>query len=750
MKNIFNSIIKLSVYLLVFLLPLFFLPFSFEPFEFNKQYLLFFLVSIAFLAWLARMVICDKEIKFKRTPLNIPVLIFLGVAILSTIFSVDKISSLLGSYGRFSDGLIGLLSLGALYFLITNNTGIENKKETRIPDITLNGSIKIFLWSSFFVILISYLSIFRTWDKLRNLIGKTFTLPREFNTIGSPEALAVFLSIIIVLLIGCILFKTQSSKFKSFIYWLLLIAAIGLLLIIDFTGTWIILILTLTPLVGFTLWKRILGESVNKLLLPIFLVIIGIIFLFSNPLKTSPLSEIVPDSFRGLPREQILDQQSSWKIGSRALTENVKNGFLGSGIGTFSYDFSKSRPKELNQSPFWQLRYNRAGNYIAEIAGTIGFLGILSYLFLIGFFLLVSWFFLSKNPAGLPLLTMFLALLVGQFVYYQNTVLAFTFWLILGLSVVSWQKPVEEKTLSFKDFPELSLIFTLFLIILGIVIAGMYFFAINFYLADTHFGKTMRNQNPAENLEKAVNLNPYQAQYKITLARFYLSEPQQELQKPSTEQNLDALARHIQQSLNWAQGATEFSPNRVFVWETLGIIYRDVQKITTGATEWGIKSFERAIELEPTNPALYTELGKLLLADKPEEAKKKFEKALELKSNYSDAKIQLALIFEKEGNFQETISKLQETILQDPFNVEAVFQLGRVYYNNNKIDEAISQFQKVILIFPNHSNAHYSLGMAYSAKGEIEKAIGEFERVLELNPGNEDVIQKLEELKKSK
>src|SRR3989344_7616909 len=119
MENIFNKIIAVSINLLVFLIPLFFLPFSFEAFEFNKQYLLFFLVLIALFAWIGRMVLADQEFRFKRTPLDVFVIGFLFIALLSAIFSVDKGSSIFGFYGRFSNGLLGLLSFGVLYFLIT-------------------------------------------------------------------------------------------------------------------------------------------------------------------------------------------------------------------------------------------------------------------------------------------------------------------------------------------------------------------------------------------------------------------------------------------------------------------------------------------------------------------------------------------------------------------------------------------------------------------------------------------------------
>ena len=492
MSNIFNSLIKFPLYLLVFLLPLFFLPFSFEAYEFNKQYLLFFLVSLAFLAWIAKMVICDKGIKFRRTPLDTPVLIFLFVAILSTIFSVDKISSLLGFYGRFSDGLIGLLSLGVLYFLITNNIGIANNG-SRTSIILLNSLLKVFLWSSFFVILISYFSLFGIWAKIQSFTGlklPSVMLQRTFNlTSGSMEGLSIFLSIVAVLLVGLLLFSGDyKSRAKTFFYYFLLAVSLLLLIIADLPRAWIVLGLTLFLFVCIALWKRIFRGNINSLLLPIAIIIIAAIFLMANPLKGEQGLSLA----RGLPQEQVLDQETSWRIAARTATENIKSGFLGSGIGTFYYAFSKFKSVEFNQNWFWQIRFDRTGTHFAEILGTMGFLGLISYIVLFGMFLLISYFFLQQNRNGVPLFLALFALLVGQFVYYQNTVLAFTFWLFLGLSVISWQRPIAEKTISFKDFPELSLVFSVFLVVLGLAILGSYFFAGRFYLADIAFANAFR------------------------------------------------------------------------------------------------------------------------------------------------------------------------------------------------------------------------------------------------------------------
>ena len=763
----YNRIIKYCIYSLVFLLPLFFLPFSFEAFEFNKQYLLFFLVSAAFFCWIAKMVLVDKEIRFKRTPLDIPILAFLFVAILGAVFSVDKSSSIFGFYGRFSDGLIGLISLVMLYFLITNNVSLKEKllinadkkigiNQSGSVSISVSGLIKTLMWSVSFVVLFSYLSIFGVWTKLSSLFGENFSLPqvmlqRTFNPVaGSLEGLSIFLAITLVFLVGRILSTTQKKG--GAINYLLLIAALLLLVMVDFTAAWLILLVSLALFIVIILWKRMFREDVNKLLLPILLIVLAAAFLFVD---TSAIQSSILNS--QLPKEQVLNQGQSWSIGLKGATESVKSGFLGSGIGTFHYDFSKFKPAEFNQTPLWQIRFDRPGSHLAEILGSLGFLGMLSYLLLIGFFLMISYFFLQQNKSGMPLFMIFLALIVSQFVYYQNTTLGFLFWLVMALSVVNWQKPVKEKTISFKDFPELSLVFSALLIVLGILIVGMYFFAVKFYLADINY-RTALGAERTQKLEKAVDLNPYQPQYKIVLARDYLAKVLAENQKPAGERDQAALSRSVYRAItygkngqidgNFIKGATDLSPNWVATWETLGMIYRDIQGIASGALDWGVKSFEKAIELEPANPVLHTELGKLyLISDEGEKARKKFEKAKELKPDYIDASIQIALISEGEGDLDTAIEQIESLAVSYPFNIEVLFQLGRLYFNVDRVDEAILQLEWVVNLMPNHSNAHYSLGVVYQSKGETAKAIVEFEKVLELNPNNVDVQNKLKELR---
>ncbi|MDO8619668.1 MAG: tetratricopeptide repeat protein [Candidatus Daviesbacteria bacterium] len=783
MANLFNRIIKTSIYLLVFLMPLFFLPFSSEFFEFNKHYLLFFLVSLAFFSWLAKMVLVDKEIRFKRSLLDIPILAFLAVAILSAIFSIDKNSSLFGFYGRFSDGLIVLISLAALYFLITNNAAVSfktqnlkfktanknSKAETNGPVlkepvltspaiISVRGITVAFNWSVLFVVLVSYFSVFGVWEKLNSLFAgqfPQFLLVRIFNPVaGSLEGLAIFLAVFLVFLSSRYVIGIKG-KLETIFTGLLIPAILLLLMVIGFKAAWLAVFLSSVLFVGFALWKRMFRENVNRLLLPIFLIVIAVLFMFTS--GAISIRSVV--SLPILPQEQVLNQSQSLTIGAKAATGNVKNLFLGSGIGTFYYDFSRFKTTSFNQSALWAIRFDRPGNHIAEVLGTMGVLGILSYLFLIGLFLMAAYFVLEKSKQNMPYAMMFLALLISQFVFYQTTLLAFLFWLLLAISVVNWQKQPSEKIMSFKDFPELSLVFSVILTVLGIFLAIGYFFSARFYLADMNYRKAI-TQGDIKSLEKAVALNPYESQYKIVLSRAYFGQVLAELQKPVEERDQVALSANVYLSLTYLKGgaigartikgATEVVPNRVAAWETLGIIYRDIQSIASGSLDWAIKSFEKSVALEPANPILHTELGKLYVtANKIDEAKKEFEKAKTLKPDYIDSSVQLVGIYENEKNLDEAIRQMEGLAALYPQSVDIMFQLGRLYYNNKRADDAAVQFQKVIALMPGHSNAHFSLGVIYQSKGDNENAIKEFKIVLELNPGNQDVQARINQLRGS-
>lgn len=740
----YQKIVKYSIFALVALLPLFWLPFSFEAFEFNKGYLLFFLVAIGLLAWLAKMLFKDKLIVFQCTRLDFAVLGFAVVMILCAVFSKDKAASVYGFYGRFWPSLVGMLSLGGLYFLLTNNVNnaaTKLKEEKGGKSASVGGILNVFLISSGLVSLIAYLSIFGVWQMLADNLPLVM-LGRVFNPVaGSLQGLSVFLAVVVVLVVG----QTQNI-FK----YLLLAAALGLLAIIDFWPAWFILGSALFVFLFLAFWKRLFKENVNRLTLPVLLFVLALIFIFANPLQ-GLLSQT---RLANLPAEVFLRQSASWRLAWDGFKANP---ILGSGLSNFSYAFSKYRPASfLQDNPLWYLRLDRAGNHIAEWTATTGVLGILAYLGLIGLFLVFGYqvFRRAKTGAhtGAPLLMAFIALVIAQFVYYQNTTLAFSFWLMLGLGAVASGNRVaaekeRAKTFAFKTFPEIGLVFS---IIFWVFLLGFAFFAFKLaqnYRADVYYRQYLTNPFAnIEKLKKAGQISSNSSVYHIVLSQAYLANFSEELQRtqpdPQTLNNMVALA--VEES----KKAAEISPYRVAAYETSGIIYREIRGVAQDAVDWAIKSFEKALELEPKNPVFLTELGKLYWAKQDlDKARQMFSQAISVKDDYVDGYLQMARLEESEENMEAAKVHLETAVAKNPLSVEGLFQLGRFYYNEGELDEAEEKFLAALRLFPNHSNSLYSLGLLYERQGRVEEALDKFERVLELNPGNEDVSAKIRSLK---
>ncbi len=794
----YSKFLKAIIYAIVFLVPVFWLPFSFEAFEFNKVYLLAVLVTLGILIWLAKMIFQDKKVVFNKNIFNFFALAFAVVMIVNVFFAKDFQSAVWGSFGRFWPSLIGVLSMVGFYFLVSNNVvlSVDKSDKTEKSDkTTMSGLLKAFLWSGFFVVLSAYFSLFGAWQFISaqlSAINKGFALPsimslKTFSFVGGTlESLSMFLAFLSVLLItllafngsNSVLFSDAKKRTSKILAYILLAASFGLLAITDFWPAFLAMTIGLGVFLVLAFVKKIFRQDINRLALAVFFVIISLVFVFSNPLQ-GLLGQTV---LNGAYPEILLNQRVSWDISWQAFQENP---IMGSGLANFNYGFNKFKPADFLKTQFWQARFDRSGGHIAELLSTVGAVGLLSYAALIGFFLLVSYLFIVNKTKGklvrikgdgngfaannssapfsthkainLCFIAGFITLLVGQFLYYQNTVLAFCFWLAIAVSAAAWRPVVgsgtsaevisgKELTIPFSKFPEAALVFSIVFWGCCVATAFLYFNLARSYLADMAYREYAVNptQNLAQ-LEKAVRLNEKQAVFHNVLAGRYLSNLIQEAVKSQPDKNL--IANLASLAVQETRKAAEVSPNLVSVQETAGAIYRDIQGLAQGASDWSMKSFENALSLEPKNPVLLTEIGKLKLAKQDiEGAVTLFNQAIALKGDYTDAYMQLVTLDERESKIQEAKDKLEELLRVSPFYVDGYFQLGRLYYNEGNLDKAIGNFSAAVQLFPNHSNSLYSLGLVYEKQGNFTQALALFEKVQELNPGNLDVEKKIQDV----
>jgi tetratricopeptide (TPR) repeat protein len=128
--NFCNKVIEYSFYFLFFLIPLAFTSDTSELFEFNKLWLTFIIAIIIGLAWATKMII-RKEFRIQRTPLDIPIVLFLISEIISSFLSLDMHVSLWGYYSRFNGGLFSIFAYVFLYYAFVSNLKDEVKEEKK-------------------------------------------------------------------------------------------------------------------------------------------------------------------------------------------------------------------------------------------------------------------------------------------------------------------------------------------------------------------------------------------------------------------------------------------------------------------------------------------------------------------------------------------------------------------------------------------------------------------------------------------
>lgn len=759
-----NSIIIFLLKLAVFFTPLFFWPFSFEAFEFGKQNLLWFLTGLAAVIWLIKSVVMDKKIVYQRTPLDLPIVILLLVWGLSAVLSIDRFSSLFGYYGRSSDAFLTTVSLAIFYWLATQT--ISRRQIAKF--------FNIFIASVSLVLFIGLLSLSKALMRLPATLGAGSMLRSNgFNPAGgSPETFAILAAAVLVLVTALYSYNIKGELRRwlmSVKYYWLLALSLAVLILVNFVWAWLAVIIGLGAIFSFALYVAYLNKESAATIeiaiapaLVLFIASILSLFIMSGAGGLNVYKLIWQSN---VPQEIILPAASA----NAVIWQTVKaHPLLGSGPATFAYDFSLYRPADFNNWQFWQLRFDKAPIHIAELLATVGALGLLSYLALIGVWLFVSFVFL-KNMFRSESEESYLAfgfsfaaftLFISQSFYLFNTTLSFIFWFLLALAFINWRftfdKIFSRQEIDLTRYKEVApIIASLVIAAVGLWLWFGYA-QIKFVRADTAYNN-FRLTGSREQLLRAVQLNPDRLNYHIALAKDYVNEVKEDialLSAPGSSSTITAerknkLQNNIQQAVRAAEAATAVAPRSVMAWETLGSIYRDVRLIAIGSVEPAIRHLRKASELEPTNPVILTELGKLYLANsQTKEAADAFEQAAKFKSDYGEAQVGLAQTYDSLGQTDKALVILEDLISRAS-TPEIVYESGRLYYNQGKIDKAIERFKQAIVLRPDYANAIYSLGAAYKKQGDNARALEQFKKVLELNPGNEGVRKMIGELQET-
>jgi len=754
-----DKIIKILIYALVVLIPLWFLPLTVNVVDFNKQALMILLIVVTLILWLIK-ILSQGELKWKSNIINILIGVFALACILSTIFSYRPYNSLVGWPNHLTSSLATVLGFLALYILIVNNfKEIKN---------TFN-LLFAFLASSAVASVVGLLQIWGAfifpWDFAKSI---------SFNTIGGVNSLGIFSAVLLTLITG-LLFVIKRTKVKIF---LVIIGIINLLILlsINYWILWLVLAIGMAVILMFSLMQLIkLEENISWIALPMIFLAFALIFLVFKPtLPTRP----------NLPIEVGLNYRGGFEVIKEAFKEKP---ILGSGPEMFALNYSKFKPENINQTIFWNIRFSNPPSEIFTLVSDLGAFGSLAFLAVLIFFI---YSFIKaiiraseeknilKEFIKISCFAAWLALMVSWFIYPQNFTTTFIFWLLFSLSLAN--NPLfKDKSYNLKVSPKIVLLVSFSFVVTIILIVGFLYVGGTRFIAEAKYKNGLdaiqikgELDDGIDKIIKSTVINPYEDRTYRILSQLFLTKLNNDLNSENDDQQekLNIVQADVVNAVNSAARATSLFPEDVSNWLVRGQVYYAVIGFINGADQWAEDSYKEALKLEPKNPYIYTEIGKiytkrvnLLLSsgNKDKETQNKineylakaleqYDKAIEIKPDYSPAHYQTAIIFEAQGKLKEAIAKMEINRQILPKDTGTSFQLALLYYKAQDFAKAKAEFIRAIIIDPNFANARYFLGLLYDREGNKEDAIDQFDRIAKLNPDNEQIKQILENLRAGK
>lgn len=372
------TLVRLTYYALVTLLPLAFIPTSSELFEFPKFLILIAGAVIVFTGWVLHSYTTRSwHLSLGRYPaVSYGVLAVLATQTLATLFSIHPETSFWGYYSRFHMGLLTTLCYSILYFGVLQFLSLADVKKI----------LKLSLLTALFISILAVLERYNLSatcpfinGQFNNSCWKNLTNPtyRSFATLGQPNWLAAYLIPHVFLLFS--FFPSPQKKNL-----LLLIAGYCLLITaLYFTksrsGYLAFGLSALCYLYLVFRHRQPKFVEIKNILSIMVLIPMAVITLSLLPFGQTP-SEPVPT-----PSSPVVESTASGQIRQIVWTGALKllwqRPILGFGPETFAYTYYQVRPIEHNYTTEWDYIYNKAHNEYLNLAATSGLLGLLAFLF---------------------------------------------------------------------------------------------------------------------------------------------------------------------------------------------------------------------------------------------------------------------------------------------------------------------------------------------------------------------------------
>lgn len=650
--------------------PLLFLNKTTEFYEMPKLAFLtvatVILIGLTILSWILK-----GKISITRTPLDIPLLAFLAIVLISTYFSGTRIQAIYGDFPTVH----GSATAWTVYILLYFVTAANLRSLARIKNFLymLYGSAALVA----FLTILAFFNVFLPFD---------FTKGVNFTPTGSTFSTIALLTLLLPLPLVLLLMNPKRTFYSSSA----LILAVLFSVTVALTGSLTIyIVLAIIFGLGLFAAKHHLSTSgLTMFSIPAVLTALTLILVYV-PFPGNNIQKLEA----AYPKEVQLPLNVSWKISASTFRDAP---FFGTGPASYLFNFTTYKPSEFNLKNYWNFSFGTAYDEFLHVLGTLGLLGFFTLIVLcIVIFKISSKFLALTKIAGreaafqdilLPALAVGGLTGIILLAVHTTTLVSITTTLFIFVLLMMAQDSVRNKaadinlgikasTSDNKQFDLLPVVlFIVFLVgavtllsRLASVVSADYYHRLALSQSTKNGTKTY------EYLQKAETMNPYIDLYRVDMAQtnFALANaiavqkgPSKDNEKGSlTDKDKQTIQTLLSQAINEGRASVTLSPRSSRNWEVLASIYRNITGVANNALTFSLDAYGKAIQRDPLNPAYRFTVGEVYYSIKNYDlAIRFFTDAINLKPDYTNAYYSLALAYREKGDLKTAQSIAEQTL----------------------------------------------------------------------------------------
>ena len=710
-------------------IPLFFIILTRDQFELPKLTVFRILTWLMLAVWGIR-ILAAKQLQFRRTPLDLPILVWAGLQILTTLVTVSPYVSYRGEYENFR-GLLTMLNYVALYYIAVNFIRTRAQVNRLLKTILTAGLLTtIYGVTQFFGI------DFIAWNPASIAPG------RYFSSLGNPNFLAAYLAMVMPLLV-IFFVETKSTLYRALLFICFVVMFTALM------GTWsrggfLGLLTALGILILFGLvrafrylqtqsqqQKTQVSVSAREFLQKhefwtlLIGVTLAIVIAISVTFGKNHMLRMV-DTIVHLKSALKVSRLHIWGPAMGMIKDYP---ILGTGLDTFKTVFPRYATPDFAAIDGANVSSRTAHNEILQVLATQGIIGLIIVTWLT-IMILINWwkaYGLSKNNwqdrlVLVGLLASWTAYSVQNLFSFGVVALDSFYWLIIVFIVLfldtpekqsqlaPQQKPAGKPSVLFKTLTQFRIPVMLALLAFSLFMSWC---VLRSALADyaynlgTIYRLRQRWDHCIAAFSKAAKYTPTEVKYMVYQGLAY----EEKAKQAPANQRLG----YVQKALESYRQGVEMNPTNAYYLGNLGRAYALAAAIEPARQEHfrnSVHYYKQAIHYAPVTVLFYQNLAMTYHAH------------------------------QKETKFVEVMDKLSTFHTKEAARLS--FTAANNYYNLNQLHKAIIYYEKAVTYKTDYSEAYFNLGVTSARLSNIAQAVAHWQKVLEINPDFKPAKQMLE------